>query len=47
MPQPYLLRGRIFRWLIVCTFVVCLAKLASGPTAPTRVSNSAEAAANR
>src|SRR5262245_15708542 len=36
MPSRCLFRGRIARWLIVCTFVVCLAKLAKGQDVPVR-----------
>jgi hypothetical protein len=34
MPARNSIRGRISRWLIVCTFVVCLSKLANGYVPP-------------
>jgi hypothetical protein len=30
MPSRHSIRGRLSRWLIACTFVVCIAKLATG-----------------
>ena len=36
MPSRNSIRGRISRWLIVCTFVVCIAKLANGVDPPAK-----------
>ena len=52
MPSRNSIRGRISRWLIVCTFVVCISKLANGydpgpKDAPSRMKGPTAQAAER